>query len=201
MSKGIYCFVDKKINMVVYIGKDSNIDKRRRIKDHYYPSNYDKQPFNRVLQNNSNRYESKIICEYPDLTDDELNYLEIKEILKHKFLYDEIPKFNFTIGGDGQTGHRHTEEAKRKISESHTGKQLSNECKEKAIKNLNHSSGDSSNNWKNYARIIKWGFNKNKQNYSIRYNGKYLKSSVYVHKLYKWFAENFPNEYLYFEAK
>ena len=23
------------------------------------------------------------------------------EILKHKFLYDEIPKFNYTIGGDG----------------------------------------------------------------------------------------------------
>ena len=27
-----------------------------------------------------------------------------------------------------------------------------------------------------------------------------LKKSIHIHKLYKWFAENYPNEYLYLEV-
>ena len=32
MIQGIYCYIDKKTKEVVYIGKDSNIDKKRRKK-------------------------------------------------------------------------------------------------------------------------------------------------------------------------
>ena len=108
MSKGIYGYYDKENNYIlVYLGKDSNIDAPdNRDYQHNLPSKYDAQVINRVLQNNSDRYEYRVICEYPDLTDDELNWLECMEIMKHKFLYGEKPKFNFTVGGDGITGYR-----------------------------------------------------------------------------------------------
>ena len=37
---GIYAYFDKKDNSVVYVGKDSNIDKGKRRRDHIQPSNY-----------------------------------------------------------------------------------------------------------------------------------------------------------------
>ena len=197
MTKGIYSFVDKKTGIVVYIGKDSNIHKRNRIKSHYYPSEYNRQQFNRVLQNNPDRYNANIICEYNNLTDDELNYLEIKEIMKHKYLYGERPKFNFTVGGDGASGHTHTAESKQKMSEAHKGKIRSEESIKKQINSI---SGEKHYGWKNYARIIKRGFSNNKQMYSIMYRGKDIKYSIHIYKLYKWFAENYPNEYLYLEV-
>ena len=52
----------------------------------------------------------------------------------------------------------------------------------------------------NYARIVKSGLDKGKQCYQIRHDGKTLKKSIHIHKLYKWFAENYPNEYLYLEV-
>ena len=119
IRKGIYCFIDKKNGIVDYIGRFSG---RQRIYAHYNPSKYDEQPFNRILQNNQDRYEAKIICEYSDLTNDELNYLEIKEILKHKFLYSERPRFNYTIGGDGGIGYIPSEETRKKLSDSKKGK-------------------------------------------------------------------------------
>lgn len=224
MTKGIYCFIDEKTGIVVYIGRFSG---RQRIKDHYSPSKYDQQQINRVLQNNPDRYRAEIICEYPDLTNDELNYFEIKEILKHKFLYDEIPRFNFTAGGEGTTGYKHTEETIQKIVASNTGQKRSEETRKniseshkglepwnrgkkgcfsnEALKKMSDShkgknAGENNLQWKNYARITKSGHDKGKQVYRIRYKGKNLKSSVYIHKLYKWFAENYPDEYLYFEG-
>lgn len=131
MMKGIYCYYDLEMDTVIYIGRDSNIGRKNRYYAHKSPSNYDKQPFNRVLQNNPDRYEYGVICEYSNLTDDELNWMECMEIMKHKFLYGDIPKFNFDVGGDGCTGHRHTDESKQLMSENHhkywEGKTLSME--------------------------------------------------------------------------
>jgi hypothetical protein len=62
-----------------------------------------------------------------------------------------------------------------------------------------HNSEENHPQWKNYPRIIKWGFDKNKQVYAIRYEGKYLKQSIYLHKLYKWWGNNHPDEFLYLE--
>lgn len=227
MTKGIYCYIDKKTSIVIYIGRFTG---RKRIKAHIQPSKYNEQQINRVLQNNPNRYEAKIICEYPDLTNDELNYFEIKEILKHKFLYDEKPKFNFTVGGEGATGYKHTDEAlqkmrkpntkehNQKISEAKKGKKrppFSDEWRKnlsESHKGINHTdetknkiseanNGENNGLWKDYARIIKKGFNSSgKQRYIIKYNGKQLKQSNYIHKLYKWFGKNYPNQYLYLEV-
>lgn len=117
MTKGIYKYKDLVKNIDVYIGKDSKIHYNQRHSDHKCKSNYKAQKINQIIQNNPERYEYSIICEYPNLTDEELSYLEIKEIMKHKFLYGKIPKFNFTIGGDGSTGYKKEtkEEYKYKI--------------------------------------------------------------------------------------
>lgn len=183
-SKGIYGYYDKENNYIcVYIGKDSYINKNASNKRHLYPSNYDAQKINQVLQNNPERYEYKVICEYSDLTDDELNYLEIKEILKYKFLYGKRPKFNFTIGGDGTTGYTHTDETKQKLSELQKGKNIGEknpnygnptnykhppEVKDKMSRSRN-SSG--------YLRVSKNQDKKQKQGFVWRY--KYFEDGKY----------------------
>lgn len=113
MSQGIYCYIDKKTNKIVYIGKDSYIDEKRRDKAHKQKSRKDEQPFNRILQNNLSRYEYKAL-EEGCFSRENLNELERKYIAKYN------PKFNFTEGGDGGNGGRgprfHSPKTREKIS-------------------------------------------------------------------------------------
>ena len=118
MAVGIYCYIDKKDDSIVYIGKDSNIDKNRRHNDHFAPYAYNLQQINRVLQNNPKRYVYKVLKswkadEYPKNL---ANILEIIYIRRYN------PKFNFTKGGEGIIGFRHSEETKQRLSEHFTGK-------------------------------------------------------------------------------
>ena len=122
--KGIYQYIDLKTGNVVYVGKDSHIDKNKRHRAHLSPAYYDEQVINRVLQNNPERYEYEVIYA-GNFDDDLLNVLEINTIA------DEQPKFNFTAGGDGVSGYRHTEEAKNKMSEAKKRENLSEETKKK----------------------------------------------------------------------
>lgn len=92
----------------MYIGKDSDIDNNKRHNDHLYPSNYSYQKINQVLQNNPNRYTYQILV-FNVSTQDKLNALEIQYIRQLR------PKFNFTEGGDGVQGWRHSEESKQKM--------------------------------------------------------------------------------------
>lgn len=122
--KGIYQYKDLKTGEIVYVGKDSNINKNQRHKGHFKKSTYNAQQINRVLQNNPDRYQYEVVYA-GDFDNDLLNALEINTIS------EETPKFNFTNGGDGTVGYKHSEETKRKMSESHTGKTLSEETKKK----------------------------------------------------------------------
>ena len=116
---GIYAYFDKKDNSVAYVGKDSHLDENKRHKDHHMLSNYNKQPFNRILQNNPNRYTYQTLVW--NVKDQEtLNALEIQYIRQLK------PKFNFTDGGDGATGYKHNFESRQKMSESTKGKKHPN---------------------------------------------------------------------------
>ena len=137
MAKGIYCYIDKENDKIVYVGKDSNIDKNRRHRQHLTPSVYDAQPINRILQNNPDRYIYQVLWEIDNCTDSHLNQMEIYYIGK----YD--PKFNFTEGGDGSSGFKHSEESRKKMSESTKGKNhpmygktLSEEHKKKISESL-----------------------------------------------------------------
>ena len=68
------------------------------------------------------------------------------------------------------------------------GKKVSDEIKEKIRNSCTIP----------YARIIKRNIHcSGKQNYAIRKDGKYIKSSVYPTKLLKWFTEEYPNEILH----
>lgn len=133
MTKGIYCYIDKKDNQIVYVGKDSNIDKNKRHRKHFSPSKYDAQPINRILQNNPDRYTYQVLWEIDDCTDNHLNQMEIYYIKKYG------PQFNFTEGGDGMSGFKHSEESRKKISESLKGKksyEMTEEIKKKISESL-----------------------------------------------------------------
>jgi len=133
MTDGIYGYFDIENEEIVYIGKDTHIDKDRRHKDHLKPCRYDKQPFNRILQNNQNRYVYKRIYECPPYLDGvDLNGLEMQ------YIEAINPRFNLTKGGDGALGFKHSDETKRKLSQinkgenhPHYGKPLSAETRKK----------------------------------------------------------------------
>ena len=207
MSSGIYCYIDKTNDEIIYIGKDSYIDKNIRNKAHFSKCNYNKQQINRVLQNNPNRYEYRILY-MGDFNQDLLNTLEINSIA------EESPKFNFTIGGDGIAGYNHTEDTKKKMAESQKGDKnpMKNpETAKKVSEALTGRRGPETNMWgkhhsketktqisikgsqqKNttgYYRVHKRKSNRYKQGFTYRYrypddNGKIKEiSSVDIKKL------------------
>lgn len=218
---GLYGYWDNVKQKVVYIGQSNNIG--RRFNEHIQPSRYDEQQINMVLQNNPDRYEPFIFVD-GDYTKDELNELEYEavEIFKlNRYKYPENEGFNFQDGGKVKEIHEETKkkmseskkgtigywkgktrpnETKEKISESLKGHEAWNKdipCSEETKKKLSKAnSGDNNPNWKDYARIIKRGFSRNKQQYGIRFNGKVIKHSISIDKLMKWFNENYPNEEL-----
>ena len=107
---GIYGYYDTQRQEFAYIGKDSHIDKQIRHKTHLSPTHYNEQPFNKILQNNSQRYiyqplVTNVECE------NTLTALEIQYIRQLQ------PRFNFTEGGDGMNGFKHSKETIQKLSE------------------------------------------------------------------------------------
>lgn len=121
-KNGLYGYYDTKKERVVYIGKDSNISANKRHHDHHYPSNYDKQQINKILQNNKGRYTYFILCD-GYFTENQLNELEEEAIAIFDTYYGY--GFNFTKGGDGTKIHKedhyfydkhHKESTRKKIS-------------------------------------------------------------------------------------
>lgn len=135
MTQGIYAYIDKKNNSIVYIGKDSYIDENRRFNAHFAKYNYNTQYINRILQNNPDRYQYKIL-EEGNISQKILNALEMSFIKKFN------PKFNFTKGGDGLLGHKFTIDHRRKISIANKGRKFSdthkNKLSKKALGNSSH---------------------------------------------------------------
>ena len=110
MKSGIYGYWDNLKDEVVYVGQAFDIKIRHN--EHLSPSRYDAQTINRVLQNNKERYELIVLKECGI---DDLNFWEMTLIA----LFD--PKFNYTEGGEGSRGFRHSEETKQKLSEMLSG--------------------------------------------------------------------------------
>lgn len=193
MIKGIYCYVDTQYNdKIVYIGKDSNIDKHKRRYDHQLRCNYNRQVINRVIQNNRDRYQYKVLFSKDDCSDNHLNQLEIYFIKKYN------PCFNFTNGGEGISGYKMSDKQKDKLSKINQGKVLSIETKQKisnTMKKRNIHKGTSNpmynktkelhHNFKKEPRIIKKGFKRGKQVYGIKHNTKIIERSINKQKLEK----------------
>lgn len=174
MSKGIYKYTDLETNEIVYVGKDSHIDRNDRHKAHMRPSRYDDQQINRILQNNPYRYEYSVIWATEDCTTLKLNKMEI--------LFGKIfnPKFNFGKFGSGGN-IKLSDDHKRKLSENHSrywkGKTFSDEHKRKigeAHKGMTHSDESKilmseSKNTTGYFRVTKMESKKYNQGFFWRY--------------------------------
>lgn len=179
--KGIYIYIDLETDDIVYVGKDSHIHRNLRHKAHLNPKRYDNQQINRVLQNNPERYEYSVLYSSDDVSEDDLNMLEISFIERYN------PRFNFTKGGDGSTGYKHSEEAKQKISKNHAdvsgennpfyGKKHTEENKKKISESLTgkfHSEEEKikiskAQNTVGYYRVSKVKRKTYKQGFSFRY--------------------------------
>ena len=103
--KGIYCYIDKKTDRVVYVGQDGNIHRNKRHNDHTEKWSYNKQQINRILQNNSDRYSYNVLAK-GNFTDKELNDLESSFIAMYN-TFEDPTKFNYTVGGDCMRGKTH----------------------------------------------------------------------------------------------
>ena len=114
-SYGIYKYVDNETGDIVYIGKDSHIDKTRRHKEHLNRSQYSKQVFNRVLQNNPERYSYSVW--YHVTSVEEMNQLEFDLINLYR------PKFNFHHGGCSKLIDRNFKYTVTKYGVNRKGKQ------------------------------------------------------------------------------
>ena len=204
--KGIYAYYDTVKDEIVYVGKDSHIGENKRHKQHYQSSNYNEQTINRVLQNNKGRYDYKRIYVCPPHLDEvDLNALEMQ------YIEALNPKFNFTDGGEGICGFKHSEESKRKMSEAKKGKKigsfsaehrrnLSKANKGKVPWNKGKKRSEETRkkisetlkgrNLLRYARVVKKGTNSmGKQKYGLMYNGKIIANSIFKEKLEKMAEE------------
>jgi superoxide dismutase len=171
--KGIYVYIDLETGEIVYVGKDSHIDKNTRHYSHSSSSKYDAQPFNKILQNNPDRYEYSVIWTAEDCTTLKLNKMEI--------LFGKIynPKFNFDKFGKGGC-EGHTDKTKKKISQNNAryweGKKRSDEARQKMSKSA------SKRNTSGYYRVGKKKDKRYKQGFTWQYrypdeNGK--RQSIY----------------------
>ena len=179
---GIYAYIDNETNSIIYIGQDGNIDKNRRHKDHTSKWSYNDQQINRVLQNNPDRYEYKILKK-GNFNDNLLNALEI--IYIHRY----SPLFNYTIGGNVLRGRNSPSYKKemRVISNGKIGYALSydlkNICYNKSYDFLKHLSDKFNNGEISIDTIIhlnKEDFKKRTSKISkerVRDEDQYIKSS------------------------
>ena len=105
---------------------------------------------------------------------------------------------NGMYGAYGEKNHfygkHHTEESKKKMREARIGKYCGENSPNYGKKfSEEHKKRISESKTKKYPRIIKRGFHKGKQKYSIRYEKRYLKTSIDKTKLIHWFEENFKD--------
>jgi group I intron endonuclease len=123
---GIYK-IENKINGNVYIGQSIDIAKRFR----RHIGNLDKNIHtNTHLQKAWSKY-GKDNFFFDIIETCSKSSLNKREIFYIKEFKNETTLYNLTDGGDGSLGCKHTEETKRKLSEIHTGKSLSENHKEK----------------------------------------------------------------------
>ena len=111
---GIYSYRDLKTDEIVYIGKDSNIDKKLRYYAHKTPARYHEQQINKVIQNNPERYQYEELCASNDCDKHLLKELEMGYIEIYK------PKFNFTNGNESFSEYKPSVEDLEKRGYSHS---------------------------------------------------------------------------------
>ena len=138
MTSGIYGYWDNLKDELVYVGQAFDIKIRHN--EHLSPARYNAQTINRILQNNKDRYELIVLKE---CNIDDLNYWERTLIA----LFN--PKFNYTDGGEGSRGFKHSEETKQKLSEILSGENSYNYGR-KFSENHKRKIGESNKGYKKF---------------------------------------------------
>ena len=129
---GIY-YIKNLINCKVYIG--CAFDIKRRWWEHKTKLRRNKH-YNIYLQRAWNKY-GEINFEFNILEECNKENLDKKEIEFIQKLNSKAPNgYNLTLGGEGMSGHKHSDETKNKISNSHKGKVFSIQHKENISKSL-----------------------------------------------------------------
>lgn len=218
MTSGIY-LITNKINGHQYVG--GSIDIERRFRQHKKGKGADIQAIDRaILKYGVDNFSYQIITELPP------NWKIIGEHEKYwiKFYntFKDRKHYNLDEGGRGRSNYTHSDETKRKMSESKKGKNYGvvgenhpmygKTGEDNPFYNKKHSEeskkrmsdakkgkydGENHPRWKSYARIVKCGFKRGKQNYSISFKGnRKLRQSISIDKLIKWFNSNYPDEEL-----
>lgn len=125
------------VNGKVYIGQSKNVNKRKN--KHFTLLRHNKHN-NKHLQSAWNKYSEKnfvfeIIESFESYDPDIINEREIFWI-KYYNSFNKDFGYNNTSGGDGIKNYKHTEEAKKKISEASKKQKLSKEHKEALLKSI-----------------------------------------------------------------
>lgn len=150
IKNGIYGYLDKEKNQMIYIGQSKDIF--RRHSHHMNPSYYNQQVINRVLQNNKDRYKLVIIKARSGFSKEDRDILE-KHYIKFYNTFVDKKKFNYTPGGDISIST--VPEIAKKISKANSGKHHSKETIEKLRKaKLGKNYGLVGENHPNYGKHL-----------------------------------------------
>lgn len=124
MEAGVY-LISNNVNGKCYVGSTIHLDQRRR--EHFSKLANNKH-INAHLQNAYNKYGREAfdfeILETIDIDDN----IKDKLLKREQFWIDNLkPEYNILLVAGSNLGYRHTEETKKKISESTTGVKKSEE--------------------------------------------------------------------------
>lgn len=117
MNSGIYC-IENLVNGKMYIGKASNLKKRKSIhfaelRGNYHRNNYLQNSYNKYGEENFNFYVIEY-CEKKRLSEKEIKYIRIFDTYCNGY--------NMTLGGEGSFGLNVSEETREKLSKATSGK-------------------------------------------------------------------------------
>lgn len=142
---GIYKWRNK-TNNKVYIGKATNLTKRKNLFLCFNAEGYAGKFINAARQkyNNSTYWDYEILeyCIEEKLNEKEIQYIELYDTTNRELGY------NLSIGGEGSRGYKMTEEAKEKLSIINKGKTLTKEhCKKISEALKGKFTGNNSSNY------------------------------------------------------